>query len=97
MTRTITYCDESVLQMMAHNKAILSCCGDSGMRLLVLLVVLVVLQTVDSLDVNVACAICPAPNLPIASFWLIVVWRLHRSDESQGRESGNHIYVSTSN
>ena len=60
MTSRFSCCGESVFQMLAQNKAILSWCGDSGtttVRVIVGAVVGVIsmLQTVDSPDVNVIC------------------------------------------
>ena len=78
-------CSESVLQMLAQNKAILLWCGDSGTTTARAIVggVMAMLQTADSPDVNVIiyafatiCALffwfCFAPNLLIAcSCWFL--------------------------
>ena len=58
MTNHLNCCGESVLQMLAQNKAILSWCGDSGTttaRAIGSTVddVISILETVDSPDVNV--------------------------------------------
>ena len=60
MTSRLSCCGESVFQMMAQNKAILSWCGDSGTTTVWAIVGAVggvksMLQTVDSPDVNVIC------------------------------------------
>ena len=77
--------------MLAQNKAIFSRCGDLGIttaRAIVAAVggVISMLQMVDSPSVNVIyafamiCALCPAPNLVLTGFWILVTWHLHRSD-----------------
>ena len=58
MTSRLSCCDESILQMLTQNKAIMSWCGNSGMTTARAIVgavggVISMLQTVDSPDVNV--------------------------------------------
>ena len=60
MTSRLSGRGESVLQMLAQNKAILSWCGDSGTTTPRAIVggvggVMPMLQTVDSPDVDVVC------------------------------------------
>ena len=62
MTSRLSCCGESVLQMLAQNKAILSWCGDS--RTTTARAIVGAFTTI--------CALCPAPNLTISfSRWFL--------------------------
>ena len=69
MRSRLSCCGESVLQMLAQNKAILSWCGDSGSTTAPAIVggVISMLQMVVLTLYAFAtiCALCPAPNLAI--------------------------------
>ena len=61
VTNRLSCCGESVFQMLAQNKTILSWCGDSGLNSARAIVgagagVISLLQTVDSPDVNFICS-----------------------------------------
>ena len=56
ITSRLSCCGESVLQVSAQNKAILSWCGDSGTIVGAVGGVISMLLTVDSPDVNVICS-----------------------------------------
>ena len=77
MTSRLSCCGESVLLMLAQNKAILSWCGDSGTTTARAIVgavggVISMLQTLTLYAFTTICALCPAPNLTISfSRWFL--------------------------